>query len=87
MRDQVFSLRFQPRWRLEGARLAIRIAAPFLRQIATGKPSNRIAGVTNQVGDPTEKRTIASLTDSELRFTRSALVPGTTLDVVFKRAK
>jgi Lipocalin-like domain len=41
----------------------------------------------NQVGDPTEKRTITSLTDSELRFTRPGLLPDTTLDVLFKRAK
>src|SRR6476619_746178 len=41
----------------------------------------------NQVGDPTEKRTITSLTDSELRFTRPGLLPGTMLDVLFKRAK
>lgn len=41
----------------------------------------------NQVGDPTEKRTITSLTDSELRFTRHGVLPGTMLDVVFKRAK
>ena len=41
----------------------------------------------NQIGDPTEKRTITSLTDSELKFTRPGLVPGTTLDVVFMRAK
>jgi len=42
---------------------------------------------TNQVGDPTEKRTITSLTDSELRFTRPGLLPGTMLEAVFKRAK
>jgi hypothetical protein len=41
----------------------------------------------NQVGDSTEKRTITSLNDSELRFTRPGLLPGTTLDVLFKRAK
>lgn len=41
----------------------------------------------NQVGDPTEKRTITLLTDSELRFTRPGLLPGTTLEVLFKRAK
>jgi hypothetical protein len=41
----------------------------------------------NQVGDPTEKRTITSLTDSELRFTRHGVLPGTMLDVLFKRAK
>jgi hypothetical protein len=41
----------------------------------------------NQIGDPIEKRTITLLTDSELKFTRPGLVPGTTLDVVFKRAK
>jgi len=41
----------------------------------------------NQVGDPTEKRTITSLTDSELRFTRPGLLSGTTLEVRFKRAK
>jgi len=43
--------------------------------------------LANQVGDPTEKRTITSLTDSELRFTRPGLLPGTTLEVLFKRAK
>jgi hypothetical protein len=41
----------------------------------------------NQVGDPAENRTITSLTESELKFTRPGLVPGTTLEVVFKRAK
>ena len=41
----------------------------------------------NLTGDPTEKRTITSLTESELKFTRPGLLPGTTLEVVFKRAK
>ena len=42
--------------------------------------------LANQVGDPTEKRNITSLTESELRFTRPGLLPGTTLEVLFKRA-
>jgi hypothetical protein len=41
----------------------------------------------NLTGDPTEKRTITSLTESELKFTRPGMLPGTTLEVVFKRAK
>lgn len=41
----------------------------------------------NQIGDPTERRTITSLTESELKFTRPGLLSGTTLEVVFKRAK
>jgi hypothetical protein len=41
----------------------------------------------NLTGDPTEKRTITSLTESELKFTRPGLLPNTTLEVVFKRAK
>jgi len=40
----------------------------------------------NQVGDPTEKRTITSLTDHELKFTRHGQLPNTKLEVVFKRA-
>jgi lipocalin-like protein len=40
----------------------------------------------NQVGDPTEKRTITSLTDHELKFTRHGQLPNTMLEVVFKRA-
>jgi hypothetical protein len=41
----------------------------------------------NLTGDPTEKRTITSLTESELKFTRAGLSPNTFLEVVFKRAK
>ena len=40
----------------------------------------------NQVGDPTEKRTITSLTEYELKFTRHGVLPNTKLEVVFKRA-
>jgi len=40
----------------------------------------------NQVGDPTEKRTITSLTEHELRFTRHGQLPNTKFEVVFKRA-
>jgi hypothetical protein len=40
----------------------------------------------NQVGDPTEKRTITSLTERELKFTRPGVLPDTRLEVVFKRA-
>ncbi len=40
----------------------------------------------NQVGDPTETRTITSLTDQELKFTRHGQLPNTKLEVVFKRA-
>jgi hypothetical protein len=40
----------------------------------------------NQVGDPTEKRTITLLTDQTLRFTRPGVLPGTRLEVVFNRA-
>jgi Lipocalin-like domain len=41
----------------------------------------------NQVGDPTEKRTITSLTERELKFTRLGVLPDTRLEVVFKRAQ
>jgi hypothetical protein len=41
--------------------------------------------LANFVGNPEEKRTITSLTDSELRFSRS-FVRGVTLEAVFKRA-
>jgi hypothetical protein len=41
----------------------------------------------NQVGDPTEKRTITSLTESELKFTRPGLLPDTRLEAAFARAK
>jgi hypothetical protein len=40
----------------------------------------------NQVGDPTEKRMITSLTEHELKFTRHGVLPNTKLEVVFKRA-
>ena len=40
----------------------------------------------NQVGNPTETRTITSLTDHEFKFTRHGQLPNTKLEVVFKRA-
>jgi hypothetical protein len=40
----------------------------------------------NQVGDPTEKRTITSLTGRELKFTRHGVLPNTRLEVAFTRA-
>ena len=42
--------------------------------------------LANFTGNPAETRTITSLTDSELKFTRS-FVQGVTLEAVFKRAK
>jgi hypothetical protein len=41
----------------------------------------------NQVGDPSEKRTITSLTERELKFTRRGVLPDTGLEVVFERAQ
>jgi Lipocalin-like domain len=41
----------------------------------------------NQVSDPTEKRTITSLTERDLKFTRLGVLPDTRLEVVFKRAQ
>jgi hypothetical protein len=41
--------------------------------------------LANFVGNPAETRTITSLTDHELKFTRS-FVHGVTLEAVFKRA-
>jgi hypothetical protein len=41
----------------------------------------------NLVGDPTEKRTIMSLTERELKFTRLGVLPDTRLEVVFERAQ
>ena len=41
----------------------------------------------NQVGDPTEKRTITSLTERELKFTKLGVLPDTRLEVIFKRAR
>jgi hypothetical protein len=40
----------------------------------------------NLTGNPSEKRNITSLTDSELKFTRP-FVKGVTLEAVFKRAE
>jgi hypothetical protein len=42
--------------------------------------------LANFTGNPGEKRTITSLTDTELKFTRS-FVQGVTLEAVFERAK
>jgi hypothetical protein len=42
--------------------------------------------LANFTGNPEEKRTITSLTDTELKFTRS-FVQGVTLEAVFERAK
>jgi hypothetical protein len=42
--------------------------------------------LANLTGNPAEKRTITSLTDSELKFTRP-FMQDITLEVVFKRAK
>jgi len=42
--------------------------------------------LANLTGNPAEKRTITSLTDSELKFTRP-FMQDVTLEVVFKRAK
>lgn len=42
--------------------------------------------LANFTGNPAEKRAITSLTDTELKFTRS-FVQGVTLEAVFERAK
>jgi hypothetical protein len=42
--------------------------------------------LANFTGNPEEERTITSLTDTELKFTRS-FVQGITLEAVFERAK